>query len=176
MLAKITASDLPQDVIAAELLIERHKEHKVEIDGRKPTFQEFYNTGSKLISEGHILKSEIQNKIKLLKLRFQLLEETWEKRSIIYDQNLDVQLFKREANTLENWIVVREETLADAKLGNTIMEVEDIIKKHEDFEHTIKAQEDKFEALKRVTLLEEAFNMQKENERKAKLDVQLIKM
>jgi hypothetical protein len=54
---------------------------------------------------------------------------------------------------LENWIVSREPLLHDGKLGETIAQVEDLIRKHDDFEKTIEAQEDKFNALRRVTLV-----------------------
>lgn len=153
MIAKITAPDLPQDVVAAELLIERHKEHKVEIDARGDAFKQFYNTGNRLINNGHFLSQDIENRILTLQQRMDFLNNTWINRSIIYDQNLDVQLFKREANSLDNWLMVREGTLRDGKIGDTIIQVEDLIRKHEDFEKTIIAQEEKFQALKRKTLV-----------------------
>lgn len=54
---------------------------------------------------------------------------------------------------LENWIISRVPLLHDGKLGETIAQVEDLIRKHEDFEKTIEAQEDKFNALRRVTMV-----------------------
>jgi spectrin beta len=54
---------------------------------------------------------------------------------------------------LENWIISREPLLHDGKLGETIGQVEDLIRKHEDFEKTIEAQEEKFSALQRVTMV-----------------------
>jgi spectrin beta len=64
-----------------------------------------------------------------------------------------LQVFKREADLLENWIISREPLLHDGKFGETIAQVEDLIRKHEDFEKTIEAQEDKFSALRRVTMV-----------------------
>ena len=48
------------------------------------------------------------------------------------------------------------------------LQVEDLIRKHSDFEETVKAQEDKFKALKRITLLEEAFTEQLRQEELAR--------
>lgn len=62
-------------------------------------------------------------------------------------------MFKREADLLENWLQSREPTLHDGKLGDSIAQVEDLIRKHEDFEKTIQAQEEKFQSLKRITLV-----------------------
>ncbi|KAG5890886.1 hypothetical protein JTB14_002826 [Gonioctena quinquepunctata] len=164
MLAKITAPDLPQDCTEAELLIERHKEYKVEIDGRLSILDHFYENGRVFIKQGHYLSQEIEDKIKVLQQKMELLDNTWGKRNIIYQQNLDVLLFKREAETLENWLISREGNLSDSKLGENIPQVEDLIRKHRDFEEAIKAQEEKFNALKRMTLVEDAFAEQKRQE------------
>ena len=75
------------------------------------------------------------------------------RRKVIYEQNLDTQIFKREADLLDNWISSREPILNDGKLGESIGQVEDLIRKHDDFEKTIEAQEDKFSALRRVTMV-----------------------
>nr|XP_018898887.1 PREDICTED: spectrin beta chain, non-erythrocytic 1 isoform X2 [Bemisia tabaci] len=169
MIAIVTAPELAQDVAGAELLLSRHAEHRVEIGSRSDALLAFYKTGNTLISQGHFLAGEIQEKIKILEQRNELLLDTWNQRRIIYEQNLDTQLFKRDADQLESWILSREALLNDFKLGDSIAQVEELIRKHEDFEKTIQAQEDKFSALKRITLLETAFAKQKEAEMAARL-------
>lgn len=111
---------------------------------------------------------EIEEKISVLQHRQQFLKDTWEQRRYIYEQNLDTQLFKRDAETLENWIVSREPMLNDGKLGESISQVEELIRKHEDFEKTIEAQEERFNALKRITMLEKAFQKQQKAEMAAR--------
>ncbi|ERL92196.1 hypothetical protein D910_09516 [Dendroctonus ponderosae] len=168
MLAKITAPDLPQDCSEAEHLILRHKDHKSEIDSRLPVFSQFYNNGNAFMTNSHPLSRDIEDKINILQQRMELLINIWHQRSIIYDTNLDVQLFKREANILESWLVLREDMLRDGKVGDSIQQVEELIRKHRDFEETVKAQQDKFEALKRMTILEESFAQQLKQEELAR--------
>ncbi|KAF5273495.1 hypothetical protein FQA39_LY07512 [Lamprigera yunnana] len=168
MLAKVTAPDLPQDVSAAEMLIEHHKEHKVEIDARADIVKQFYQIGHKLIQDRHFLSQEIQDRIDVLQNRMDVLILTWHQRAIIYEHNLDVQLFKHEANLLENWMVARESTLKESQYGDNILQVEELIRKHDDFDKTIEAQEEKFIALKRITLIEEAFTRQLQEEARTK--------
>ena len=168
MLAKITAPELATDVGGAEALIMKIKEHQAEVDAREEIFDNFYKTGKKLIKDKHFLANEVEDKIGVLEQRQQLLDKTLQSRREIYDLNLDTQIFLREATILENWIVSREVQLKDADLGESIPQVEDLIKKHEDFEKTVAAQEEKFLALKRITMLEQLFKKQKEEEEAAK--------
>ncbi|XP_012530663.2 spectrin alpha chain isoform X3 [Monomorium pharaonis] len=168
MVAKVTAPELAQDVPGAEALLSRHNEYKSEIDTREEVFEKFYRTGQELIEQGHFLAKEIEDKISVLQQRQQILKDTWQQRRHIYEQNLDTQLFKRDAETLENWIINREPMLHDEKLGDSISQVEELIRKHEDFEKTIQAQEERFSALKRITMLEEAFRKQQEAEMAAR--------
>ncbi|CAL1674075.1 unnamed protein product [Lasius platythorax] len=168
MVAKVTAPELARDVPGAEALISRHNEYKSEIDTREEAFEKFYRVGQKLIEQGHFLGKEIEDKISVLQQRQQILKDTWQQRKLIYEQNLDTQLFKRDAEILENWIVNREPMLHDEKLGESISQVEELIRKHEDFEKTIEAQEERFSALKRITMLEKAFQKQQEAEMAAR--------
>lgn len=168
MVAKITSPELASDVAGAESLISRHLEHRAEINSREEAFSQFYTTGSHLINQGHFLASEIQDKIRILEQRKHLLNETWEKRKVLYELSLDTQIFIREANQLENWIVSREPILHDDNLGESISQVEELIRRHEDFEKTIEAQGEKFNSIRRITLLEKAFAKQQEAEASAR--------
>lgn len=153
MIAKITSPDLTTNVAAAEGLLARIKEHQTEIDSRNDAFDSFYKNGQRIIKEKHFLSNEIQDKLNVLKQRKDLLETTLKKRHELYELNLDTQLFLREAEFLESWIQTREPQLKDHKMGENIVQVEELIRRHEDFEKTVEAQEDKFHALKRITLV-----------------------
>lgn len=153
MIARITAPELATNVAGAEALLANVKEHRTEINSRKEAFDKFYTDGDRLIKEKHFLSNEIQDKIFILGQRKKLLEQTLEKRREIYELNLDTQLFLREAELLEGWLVSREPQLKDTKVGESITQVEELIRRHEDFEKTVEAQEEKFQALKRITMV-----------------------
>ncbi|XP_046388683.1 spectrin alpha chain, non-erythrocytic 1 isoform X4 [Ischnura elegans] len=168
MLAKVTAPDLARDVPGAEALVNRHNEYHSEIETRTDAFDKFYATGNALIQQGHFMSGEIQEKINILSQRKQLLNDTWDRRRETYELNLDTQIFKREADMLEGWLQSREGLLRDGKLGESIAQVEELLRRHDDFEKTVEAQEDKFNALRRFTMLEERFALQKQEEEAAR--------
>jgi spectrin beta len=53
----------------------------------------------------------------------------------------------------QDWLISREQLLHDGNLGETIAQVDDLTHKHEDVEKTVQAQEEKFSALQRVTIV-----------------------
>ena len=63
------------------------------------------------------------------------------------------QQLRRDMDQLDTWLNYREGILSSAGLGDSIDAVEELIRKHDDFEKTVEAQEEKFNAIKRLTLV-----------------------
>lgn len=64
---------------------------------------------------------------------------------------LEVYQFARDAAVAEAWLIAQEPYLLSRELGHTIDEVDQLIKKHESFEKSAAAQEERFTALERLT-------------------------
>ena len=64
---------------------------------------------------------------------------------------LEVYQFARDAAVAEAWLMAQDPYLKSEELGQTIDEVENLIKKHEAFEKAAAAQEERFAALERLT-------------------------
>jgi spectrin alpha len=69
------------------------------------------------------------------------LERAWKARQEKLDQCLELQLFNRDCETAEQWMKSRENALKDD--GQHPDSVEAAIKRHEDFDRAINAQEEK---------------------------------
>lgn len=132
MLAIITADDLPSDVASSEALLIRHHANRKSIDAKKPAFERFEQDGQKLITSGHFMSEEVRERMIRLDNFRAILEETWDRRKHVYDQNLDVRKFMRDADQLDAWLTSREAALTDSNVGDSLEAVEDLIKKHED--------------------------------------------
>merc|ERR1719411_1504995 len=148
MKSLICTEELATDVTGAEALLERHQEHRTEIDARSGTFQAFELFGQQLLQADHFAAGEVQEKLESMNNAREDLEKAWIARRMQLDQCLELQLFYRDCEQAENWMTSRESFLStddatDSKEDN----VEAMIKKHEDFDKAIGNQEEKIESL-----------------------------
>ncbi|XP_041968361.1 spectrin beta chain, non-erythrocytic 2 isoform X3 [Aricia agestis] len=163
-LARVTAPSLGADVAAAERLAARHADLAAEMDAKDEAFDTFYADGEKLVREGHFMSAEVEGRMSGLRARRSLLGDVWRARADIYHRHLDALLFLRDADALDQWITDRVPLVRDGKYGDSLAHTEELINRHRDLEETIDAQKDKFNALRRVTLIEKAFKDQKQEE------------
>merc|ERR1711971_224590 len=147
MKSLICTDELATDVTGAEALLERHQEHRTEIDARTGTFQAFELFGQQLLQADHYSSSEVQEKLENMNEAREDLEKAWIARRMQLDQCLELQLFYRDCEQAENWMLSREAFLETDEPDNTEGNVEAMIKKHEDFDKAIGNQEEKIEAL-----------------------------
>ncbi|XP_025060778.1 spectrin alpha chain, non-erythrocytic 1 isoform X4 [Alligator sinensis] len=143
----VSSDELAKDVTGAEALLERHQEHRTEIDARAGTFQAFEQFGQQLLARGHYASPEIKEKLDILDQERADLEKAWVQRRMMLDQCLELQLFHRDCEQAENWMAAREAFLNTEDKGDTLDSVEALIKKHEDFDKAINVQEEKIAAL-----------------------------
>ncbi|KAI4458382.1 troponin [Holotrichia oblita] len=147
MKAIISADELAKDVTGAEALLERHQEHKGEIDAREDSFAATIAAGQQLLERGHYATDEVKEKLSTLQSDKNSLIALWEERRILYEQCMDLQLFYRDTELADTWMAKQEAFLANEDLGDSLDSVEALIKKHEDFEKSLAAQEEKIKAL-----------------------------
>lgn len=147
MKAIISADELAKDVAGAEALIERHQEHKGEIDAREDSFRSTAEAGQVLLEREHYAAEEVKEKLVVLASEKTSLLSLWEERRILYEQCMDLQLFYRDTEQADTWMAKQEAFLANEDLGDSLDSVEALIKKHEDFEKSLAAQEEKIKAL-----------------------------
>ena len=75
MQALVTSDELAKDTSGAESLLERHQEHRTEIDTRASAFNAFDSFGGQLLARQHFASSEIQDKMQLLKKEREAIEK-----------------------------------------------------------------------------------------------------
>ncbi|MGH0170969.1 UNVERIFIED_CONTAM: hypothetical protein FKN15_070126 [Acipenser sinensis] len=143
----VSSDELAKDVTGAEALLERHQEHRTEIDARAGTFQAFEQFGQQLLERGHFASPDIKEKLQILDRERADLEKAWVQRRMMLDQCLELQLFSRDCEQAESWMAAREAFLASDDKGDSLDSTEALIKKHEDFDKAINVQEEKIATL-----------------------------
>ncbi|XP_066902604.1 spectrin alpha chain isoform X3 [Halyomorpha halys] len=147
MKAIISADELAKDVAGAEALLERHQEHKGEIDAREDSFRSTAEAGELLLERNHYASSEVKEKLLMLESEKAALISLWNERRLLNEQCMDLQLYYRDTEQADTWMAKQEAFLANDDLGDSLDSVEALIKKHEDFEKSLAAQEEKIKAL-----------------------------
>ncbi|KAJ8038539.1 Spectrin alpha chain, non-erythrocytic 1 [Holothuria leucospilota] len=147
MRTMIESDELAKDVPGAEALIERHQEHKSEIDAHEDNFKNVADEGQELLNANHPASEDVKEKLVTLADEKKNLEDLWEERNKKYDQCMDLQLFYRDTEQANTWMAKQEAFLQNDDLGDSIDQVEALIKKQENFQKTLNAQEDKIKAL-----------------------------
>ncbi|XP_068802064.1 spectrin beta chain, non-erythrocytic 5 isoform X5 [Struthio camelus] len=151
MHALVISEELANDVLGAELLIKRHEEYKREIEKQWLKYEEMQQAGDDLMKNGHFMSVEIEEKLLELSELMKKVKESWEMRKELYEENWEIQLLRRELEQAEAWLAAKESFLSDPSYGDSVSEVEKLLKKHQDFEKMLAAQEEKFAQLNRKT-------------------------
>jgi hypothetical protein len=183
MLTKITSSEMSSgqlsEVNNVELLIKRHKEHKVEIDLQQPKLQKFIAKSDDLVSQARKLsnltsQNEIKGKIEAIIAANRNLLDTWQSRQELYEQNLEYFKFLREIKFLDTWLSSKDGFVNTDMLGDSVSSAENMVKQHHDFEQMLLSMSDRFENLKQENKLEKTLKELKQRElvSKQKADAQ----
>ncbi|KAI5631907.1 spectrin repeat domain-containing protein [Phthorimaea operculella] len=107
--ALIAADDLAKDVPGAEALLERHQEHKGEMDARSDVIRACAAAGQGLVESGHRASSEVQQALENLERESSALQQLWEQRRVLYLQCMDLQLFYRDTEQADAWMHKQEQ-------------------------------------------------------------------
>merc|ERR1712062_372572 len=122
--AVIGQDELAKDVNGAEALLERHAEHKSEIDAREDSFRATAEADQMLLDSGHYASEEVKEKLSILVEEKSTLLNLWEERRIMYEQCMDLQLFYRDAEQADTWMAKQEAFLDNQDLGDSLDSVE----------------------------------------------------
>ncbi|XP_075048594.1 spectrin beta chain, erythrocytic-like [Mixophyes fleayi] len=154
MIRHIETQERPRDVSSVEFLIKYHQELRAEIEARNPNYAKCFELGETLLAHNHPASEEIKEKLEQLSERRAEMMEKWDKRWDWLSILLEVCQFGRDASMAEAWLIAKEPYLLTKHVGNSVDDVEKLLKKHEAFEKSTATWEDRFAALERLTTLE----------------------
>uniref|UniRef100_A0A8B9W3N1 Spectrin beta chain n=1 Tax=Anas zonorhyncha TaxID=75864 RepID=A0A8B9W3N1_9AVES len=151
VIRQIEAQEKPRDVSSVELLMNNHQGIKAEIDARNDSFTTCIELGKSLLARKHYASEEIKEKLLQLTEKRKEMIDKWEDRWEWLRLILEVHQFSRDASVAEAWLLGQEPYLSSREIGQSVDEVEKLIKRHEAFEKSAATWDERFAALERLT-------------------------
>ncbi|XP_053329402.1 spectrin beta chain, non-erythrocytic 4 [Spea bombifrons] len=154
IICQISTDEKPRDVSAVEGLMSYHQGLKSEIETRNKRIVDCVELGKSLLLSKRPASEEIQQGLERLTAKKKEMLEKWERRWEWLQQMLEVHQFAQEAGVADAWLTAQEPIVKSPELGNSVDEVEQLIRRHEAFRKTAAAWEERFSSLRRLTTLE----------------------
>uniref|UniRef100_A0A8C2F9L5 Spectrin beta chain n=1 Tax=Cyprinus carpio TaxID=7962 RepID=A0A8C2F9L5_CYPCA len=151
IIQQIETQEKPRDVSSVELLMKYHQGIRAEIETRGPKFNQCVELGRALLKRKHKDSEEINEKLMQLVEKRKEMMLKWDERWDWLRLLLEVCQFARDASVAEAWLIAQEPYVASRDLGETVDEVEKLLKRHEAFEKSTATWEERFSALERLT-------------------------
>uniref|UniRef100_H3BDJ8 Spectrin beta chain n=1 Tax=Latimeria chalumnae TaxID=7897 RepID=H3BDJ8_LATCH len=151
IICQVGTEEKPRDVSSVEVLMNYHQGLKNEIEARDKNILMCLDLGKALILNGNPASEEVKEKLETLNAKRKEMTEKWEKHWECLHQMLEVNQFAQEAVVAEAWLTAQEPLIKSQELGNSVDEVEQLIRRHEAFRKAAAAWEERFSSLRRLT-------------------------
>ncbi|XP_075692211.1 spectrin beta chain, non-erythrocytic 4 [Rhinoderma darwinii] len=154
IICQIGTGEKPRDVSSVEVLISYHQGLKSEIETRDKRIADCVELGKSLVLNKRPATEEIKQSLDRLMAKKREMLDKWQKHWEWLQQMLEVHQFAQEAGVADAWLTAQEPIVKSPELGNSVDEVEQLIRRHEAFRKTAAAWEERFSSLRRLTTLE----------------------
>uniref|UniRef100_A0A671DN44 Spectrin beta, non-erythrocytic 5 n=1 Tax=Rhinolophus ferrumequinum TaxID=59479 RepID=A0A671DN44_RHIFE len=142
--ALASSEELAGDVAGAERLLEQHEELGQEIKEHCRQAQDVKQEGQQLVDNGNFISLEVTQCLQELQGRLQVLEEAWALRWERCKESWGLHMLRQRLDQAEAWLASRESLLLDPNCGHSVSDVELLLRRHQDLEKLLAAQEEKF--------------------------------
>uniref|UniRef100_A0A670J8L5 Spectrin beta chain n=1 Tax=Podarcis muralis TaxID=64176 RepID=A0A670J8L5_PODMU len=155
IIAQIGTGEKPRDVSTVEVLMNYHQGLKSEIETHSKNIASCVDLGKTLVLNKSPASEEIKLHLEKLMTKKKEMVEKWDRHWEWLQQMLEVHQFAQEAVVADAWLTAQEPLLKSRELGNSVDEVEQLIRRHEAFRKAAAAWEERFSSLRRLTTLQE---------------------
>uniref|UniRef100_A0A674P2M7 Spectrin beta chain n=1 Tax=Takifugu rubripes TaxID=31033 RepID=A0A674P2M7_TAKRU len=150
IICQIGTGEKPRDVSSVEVLMNYHQSLKSEVEARSRSTLECIEMGKTLLA---VRNPAIKEKLEKVVAKQHELSEKWDKHWEVLQQLLEVHQFAQEAVVAEAWLTAQEPLIKSSQLGESVDEVEQLIRRHEAFRKAAATWEERFSSLRRLTTL-----------------------
>ncbi|TFK15040.1 acyl-coenzyme A thioesterase 1 [Platysternon megacephalum] len=147
MMREMKTEETIRDISTSSLRLTQHQQLLAEIEAREETYNRVAQLGQSLLQEEKIPSKEIQQKLQALLEEKANVYHQWEQKKEWLEKIHREQMFYRDQDHLEKILNSQEIYLKTSDLGNSVDEVERLIRKHEAFEKILTSQDEKVTSL-----------------------------
>uniref|UniRef100_A0A8C5UMU9 Spectrin beta, non-erythrocytic 5 n=1 Tax=Microcebus murinus TaxID=30608 RepID=A0A8C5UMU9_MICMU len=158
--ALASSEELARDVAGAEQLLGRHEELGRAVRELCLQAQDVLQEGQQLVDSGHFMSPEVTECLQELEGQLQELEEAWALRQQHCKESWGLQTLRQGLEQAEAWLASREGLLLEPGCGHSVSDVELLLRRHQDLEKLLAAQEEKFARLPQRTEMEQKLLLQ----------------
>ncbi|VDL15838.1 unnamed protein product [Hymenolepis diminuta] len=156
--AMLAIREVPTDLAEAINLVDLHKQTRAQISKRSPEKEEIIRSGQDLSNLIPSTKIVIQKSIDKLETAWSQMLSVWSSRNGLYEKNLDLRKLYSEMAELDAWLDDQEQRLEQTTsitaANTSIASVEKAIANQADIERAVEDARQRFEAIKRQTVVE----------------------
>ncbi|XP_014671019.1 PREDICTED: spectrin alpha chain, non-erythrocytic 1-like [Priapulus caudatus] len=140
--SRMVASDLVDGVAESADQLQLHQELKIELEGRGLEFLGVHRQGEDILKQHDLVAgSDVRNSLEKLEEIQAGLSEEWHETQALLCQCHSFQVFKEHVDEAEAWLATKEAYLNNENLGESVADVRALMKKHDDFNRSLQAQE-----------------------------------
>ncbi|XP_062996569.1 spectrin beta chain, non-erythrocytic 4 [Elgaria multicarinata webbii] len=154
VICQIGTGEKPRDVSTVEVLMNYHQGLKSEIESRNKSIAACVDLGKMLVLNKSPAAEEIKFHLEKLMTKKKEMVDKWDQHWQWLQQMLEVHQFAQEAVVADAWLTAQEPLLKSRELGNSVDEVEQLLRRHEAFRKAAAAWEERFSSLRRLTTIE----------------------
>ena len=145
---EVASEDIPNSLQMAETLLVKHNQIKDEIDNYTDDYNQMMKYGSDLTqNQTDSQYMFLRERLNALKDGWNELNKMWDDRKLVLTQNLNLQMYLRDAAQVESLLSQQERNLAKDDLPTSLEGTEERIKQHQAFISTLQANNDKVNAV-----------------------------
>lgn len=152
-IAIITANDLATTYNDGVYLLQKHEDLYKDISGRISDMDAFSAKCKEAMKSIIFQTEKLQAMISSLTKRRNFLLECWVSRKDVYKQHLDFLKWQSEINSIEAWLNEKQPLLATDHTGDTIDEVEELLRRHAELEELLGFENDRVDRICRLTII-----------------------
>lgn len=127
----------PNSMTEAEAQLELHDELKAEINGRDEHFKNLIHYGKTCQQKDN---PKIIENVQNLEELHRTIHRAWDEQKQTLTNIFDTQDFIEQINQFNNWLASKEAILNNDDVGDTPRAVEELLRKHNDFESMLEKQ------------------------------------